>query len=297
MTLRTIARMCLDRRQKRRAERRTGVEAVNKLALPRIGTRRDGGVLHAGHGHSPGLEGKAPPGNGPLPPGGDGAGPPRRPGPARPTSPTAWANAAAAEHDRLWPSRAQPRGRTPGEGRRVSGKGQKACRTQAKAAISRLLYGISGRLYRGIPGGKADPAAKARPPPFLRPRAALYERPAALTQPPADAGRVIRRYALHPHPVLVQGRTGTGKELVAHALHTSGAHPDGPFVSVNCAAIPKELRPKLFGYAPRGLFRRAQGRQDGAASSWPTAARSSSTSIGDTPLYSQVKLLRILEEK
>lgn len=115
--------------------------------------------------------------------------------------------------------------------------------------------------------------------------------------PMLEVKSLIRRYALHPHPVLVQGKTGTGKELVAHALHTSGAHPDGPFVGINCAAIPKELfEAELFGYAP-GAFSGAH--KDGKIGLFELADGGTLflDEIGDMPAYSQVKLLRILEEK
>ena len=85
----------------------------------------------------------------------------------------------------------------------------------------------------------------------------------------------LLRYARTESPVLILGATGTGKELAASAIHMASNRPDGPFVSINCAAIPKELfESEVFGYVP-GAFSGAH--KDGK--------------IG------QVKLLRVLEEK
>ena len=64
----------------------------------------------------------------------------------------------------------------------------------------------------------------------------------------------LLRYARTESPVLILGATGTGKELAASAIHMASNRPDGPFVSINCAAIPKELfESEVFGYVP-GAF-------------------------------------------
>jgi len=104
----------------------------------------------------------------------------------------------------------------------------------------------------------------------------------------------IRRTARSDVPVLVLGETGTGKELVARALHDHGRRSAGPFVAVNCGAIPRDLvESELFGHV--------SGAFTGASSDRRGAFREASggtlflDEIGDLELQNQVRLLRVLE--
>lgn len=107
----------------------------------------------------------------------------------------------------------------------------------------------------------------------------------------------LRNYAQTSFPVLIQGPTGTGKELFANALHATSPREDGPFVSINCAAVPIELfESELFGYAG-GAFSGAS--KDGKVGLIELADKGTLflDEIGDMPLAAQAKLLRVLEEK
>ena len=105
----------------------------------------------------------------------------------------------------------------------------------------------------------------------------------------------LLRYARTESPVLILGATGTGKELAASAIHMASNRPDGPFVSINCAAIPKELfESEVFGYVP-GAFSGAH--KDGKIGQIELADQGTLflDEVGDLPLHAQVKLLRVLE--
>lgn len=97
-------------------------------------------------------------------------------------------------------------------------------------------------------------------------------------------------------PVLITGETGTGKELLARALHRQGHEPHSPFLAINCATLPENLlESELFGYAP-GAFSGAQ--RSGKPGLFELAAGGSVflDEIGEMSLYLQAKLLRFLQE-
>ncbi len=105
----------------------------------------------------------------------------------------------------------------------------------------------------------------------------------------------VARVAPLPVPVLVLGETGTGKELVARAMHRFGGHPDGPFVPVNCGAIPDTLlESELFGHV-RGAFTDARRDRRGALAQ-ADGGTVFLDEIGDISPSFQVKLLRFLQD-
>ena len=105
----------------------------------------------------------------------------------------------------------------------------------------------------------------------------------------------IERVAASETRVCIFGETGTGKELVARTLHEKSPRRDGPFVTLNCAAVPAELiESELFGHE-KGSFTGAAQRHIGK---FEQAHRGTLflDEIGDMPLVMQAKLLRVLEE-
>ncbi len=96
-------------------------------------------------------------------------------------------------------------------------------------------------------------------------------------------------------PVLILGETGTGKEVVSRAIHTRSARADGPFIRVNCGAIPPELvDSQLFGHE-KGSFTGASAQHQG----WFERADRGTLfldEIGELPLPAQVRLLRVLQD-
>jgi two-component system, NtrC family, response regulator PilR len=107
---------------------------------------------------------------------------------------------------------------------------------------------------------------------------------------------MIARVARSQAPVHIFGESGTGKELVAKLIHESGPRRDGPFVPVNCGAIPTDLmESELFGHK-RGSFTGAVTDKKGLIQS-AEGGTLFLDEIADLPLHMQVKLLRVIQEK
>jgi len=107
---------------------------------------------------------------------------------------------------------------------------------------------------------------------------------------------LIDRVARSQAPVHVSGESGTGKELVARLIHASGPRAEGPFIAVNCGAIPGELMESEFFGHKRGAFTGAVRDKIGLVQ----AADSGTLfldEIADLPLSMQVKLLRVIQEQ
>jgi two-component system, NtrC family, response regulator PilR len=112
----------------------------------------------------------------------------------------------------------------------------------------------------------------------------------------ASLRQLIARVARSQAPVHITGESGTGKELVARLIHDTGARSDGPFVPVNCGAIPSELmESELFGHK-RGSFTGAVADKKGLVQG-AEGGTLFLDEVADLPLHMQVKLLRVIQEK
>jgi two-component system nitrogen regulation response regulator GlnG len=152
------------------------------------------------------------------------------------------------------------------------------------------LVALTQRILDSRAALQAMPAAKpnAEPPP----KAEIVGQSAAMQ----EVYKIIGRMAASPTTVLIQGESGTGKEVVARAIHAYSTRAAGPFVAVNCSAIPADLlESEMFGHE-RGAFTGATERRIGKFEQ----ARGGSLfldEISDMPLALQAKLLRVLQER
>ncbi len=137
-----------------------------------------------------------------------------------------------------------------------------------------------------------------RSPVAISPRTAAGRGDAIIgrSKPIQEISKAIGRVAPTDATVLIRGASGTGKELVARALYQHSARVDGPFVVVNCVAIPETLlESELFGFE-RGAFTGAHQRRIGKVEQ-ADGGTLFLDEIGDVPLPIQAKLLRLLEDR
>lgn len=107
---------------------------------------------------------------------------------------------------------------------------------------------------------------------------------------------IIHKLAKVDTPVLIRGSSGTGKELVAKAIHFNSSRKDGKFVAINCSAIPENLfESELFGHE-KGSFTGASERKIGKFQ-FAEGGTLFLDEVGDMPQLMQVKILRVLQEK
>jgi two-component system response regulator PilR (NtrC family) len=114
--------------------------------------------------------------------------------------------------------------------------------------------------------------------------------------PMQDLREMVDKVARSQAPVHISGESGTGKELVARMIHDNGPRADGPFVPVNCGAIPAELMESEFFGHRKGSFTGAVADKVGLVQS-ADGGTLFLDEIADLPLAMQVKLLRVIQEK
>jgi transcriptional regulator with PAS, ATPase and Fis domain len=152
-------------------------------------------------------------------------------------------------------------------------------------AMSPVLYLLRGNGNRGPEGGASSQDDDRAGSPFM-----------GTALPVRRVRAMIEKVRDTDASVFISGESGTGKELTARIIHETGRRRAGPFVAVNCAAIPEALiESELFGHA-RGAFTGAVKDKTGLVEE-ASGGTFFLDEIGDLPLALQSKLLRVLEEK
>jgi two-component system response regulator PilR (NtrC family) len=173
---------------------------------------------------------------------------------------------------------------------------------QFRAAVSGAAQSAPKTGLAGVAAAAAQPLQPAAPaPPTAQPSApasAEYALTRLVGQSLAMQAVKVRiaKVARSMAPVLIYGESGTGKELVARAIHACSHRADGPFVPVNCGAIPENLLEAEFFGARKGAYTGATQDREG----FFQAARGGTLfldEIGDLPLVMQAKLLRAIQER
>ena len=172
---------------------------------------------------------------------------------------------------------------------RLHNGAQLFAQVQLDAARLPVARNAAGR-QEGVPGIAVPAAARVAAPDAL---AALDTGDARWRRAVDKARRVLGK----PIPVLIQGESGVGKEVFARAWHASGPQAQGPFVAINCAAIPEHLiESELFGYVP-GAFTGASKQGSLGRLREAQGGTLFLDEIGDMPLLLQTRLLRVLQER
>jgi two-component system response regulator PilR (NtrC family) len=158
-------------------------------------------------------------------------------------------------------------------------------------AVLRKLVNTALKLRRDEPSG--DVVADDRRPMST---ASELDRLTGSSTAIRQCKKMIAKLARSQAPVLVSGDSGSGKELAARLIHDLGPRADGPFVPVNCGAIPTELMESEFFGHRKGSFTGANADKEGLFQA-ADGGTLMLDEVADLPLHMQVKLLRVIQEK
>jgi two-component system response regulator PilR (NtrC family) len=158
-------------------------------------------------------------------------------------------------------------------------------------AVLRKLVNTALKLRAGEPQEQASSdARKAKAP------ASPLDRLIGTSSAMKQVKDMIAKLARSQAPVLVSGDSGSGKELAARLIHDMGPRADGPFIPVNCGAIPTELMESEFFGHKKGSFTGANSDKEGLFQA-ADGGTLMLDEVADLPLHMQVKLLRVIQEK
>jgi two-component system response regulator PilR (NtrC family) len=176
----------------------------------------------------------------------------------------------------------------------------KQLRSAVTAALQSQRQGMAASMQGALAGAASASATStpdaARKGPLITNGAPSLQRIVGGSSSIVQIKARIEKVASSMAPVLILGESGTGKELVARAVHDCSHRSTGPFVAVNCGAIPENLIEAEFFGARKGAYTGATTDRDG----YFQAARGGTLfldEIGDLPLAMQAKLLRVIQER